>query len=79
MVRILDSYRCPSREVVFHKVAIKWKITGSFTVVHSAEKYDLKDITDAWIHLTFKDFVPDRENAEPELKIKVSPVSVDLK
>lgn len=40
-----------------------------------SEKYDLKDITNAWVHLTFNDFVEgDRFDAEPENKIIVTPV-----
>jgi len=41
------------------------------------EKYDLEDITNAWIHLTFEDFVENggRDEASPKNKIVVSPLT----
>jgi len=41
------------------------------------EKYDLKDVTNAWIHLTFKDFVENggRDEANPENNILATPLT----
>ena len=51
--------------------------TRSFMLILSAEKYELKDITSAWIHVTFKDFVENggRDEASTENKIVVTVVS----
>ena len=46
----------------------------------STDKYDLKDVTNSWVHLTFKDFVENggRDEAEPENNIIVTPVSIAI-